>query len=300
VKQKYIGILFIIFAFFWSVTRSITVKLLAEQGLGLNTILFYQTGIALLVLIPVLLYHGRDSFVTKCPAYYLLRIVSGALCMYCFFWGLERTTLAKAVLLNNSAPLFVPFIMIMFFAVRFKKRNWISLIIGFIGIAFILRPKTLSVEIGDVAALISGVLAAFLMISVRLIKRTGTERTITVAFYFSLTLTIISGLIMSMNPQVPVGKQWLYIIYGSFGYLMFQIFFTTSFAFGKVSEISPFMYFGVLFAGIADWLVWKNVPTSLSLIGMLLVIFGGILSIVFNNKKIEEGVQYACKKKESS
>ncbi|MDD4202259.1 MAG: DMT family transporter [Candidatus Omnitrophica bacterium] len=283
-KKKHIGIILVIVAFFWAVGRTVTVKLLSQGGLGLNTILFYQTGFALILMFPFLVYNGINAIVPKKPLYYFLRTLSGILSLYCFFWALERTSLAKAVLLNNSAPLFVPLIIVVFFAAKFKKRNWIFLILGFFGIALILRVRTFSVELGEISALLSGLFAAFSIVSTRVLKKTGNEKSFTIVFYYIFSITIVSGVMLLLHPQFPSSEQWIYLLGGGFMFFLFQILFTMSLAFGKASEISPFMYFGVLFAGIADWVIWKNIPSSMALCGMILVIMGGILSIVFNNE----------------
>jgi drug/metabolite transporter (DMT)-like permease len=49
-------------------------------------------------------------------------------------------------------------------------------------------------------------------------------------------------------------------------------------------RIAPFNYSVVVFSGLIGWLVWKNTPGWLSLVGVLLVAAGGVLSTVFGGR----------------
>jgi drug/metabolite transporter (DMT)-like permease len=42
----------------------------------------------------------------------------------------------------------------------------------------------------------------------------------------------------------------------------------------------------VIFAGLIDWWIWKDVPELISIIGMIVVCVGGLLTINF--KKIKK------------
>ena len=71
-------------------------------------LVFFRSLIGLLVLTPWLLHRGPSYFATRRLGAHLLRALTGLAAMYCFFYALGRLPLAEAVLLNYSAPLFIP------------------------------------------------------------------------------------------------------------------------------------------------------------------------------------------------
>jgi drug/metabolite transporter (DMT)-like permease len=44
--------------------------------------------------------------------------------------------------------------------------------------------------------------------------------------------------------------------------------------------IAPITYFQLLWAGLFGWLVFGDLPTAWSLVGMVLVIFSGLLMVL--------------------
>jgi len=59
--------------------------------------------------------------------------------MYCYFYAIAHLPLAEAVLLNYSAPLFIPLAALLWVGEPFSHRLWWPIGIGFIGIALILK-----------------------------------------------------------------------------------------------------------------------------------------------------------------
>ncbi|MFB6259434.1 MAG: EamA family transporter, partial [Thiohalorhabdaceae bacterium] len=66
--------------------------------------------------------------------------LSGVAAMYCFFFALGHLELATAVLLNYSAPLFIPFIAAAWLGEPVPRSLRWAIPIGFVGIALILKP----------------------------------------------------------------------------------------------------------------------------------------------------------------
>jgi drug/metabolite transporter (DMT)-like permease len=52
-----------------------------------------------------------------------------------------------------------------------------------------------------------------------------------------------------------------------------------------VGQTSPFRYFGVIFAGLVDWLAWGVVPDLSSLLGFLFIIAGVVWILIKENEK---------------
>jgi len=287
-KKPHIGAILITAAFLFASINSAFVKILIQSGMSMFGAIFYQIVIAFFLMIPLIIKSGLKNLIPGCPKYYVLRVVAGTLSGLFFFWSLSRTSLAKAVLLNNSAPLFIPLFIWILFSKKPSLKTMLSVSIGFMGVLFIIRPDPTAIELGDAAALISGVFAALALIGIRLIQRTGTEKDFTVILYFTISLLIASGLMFLKDFQFPNNGQWGYIVFGGLAYMCFQFLVTAAFSFAGANTISPFMYSGVIFAGIIDWKVWGKAPTFFTMIGILLVMMGGIFAMKLATQIIPE------------
>jgi drug/metabolite transporter (DMT)-like permease len=59
-------------------------------------------------------------------------------------------------------------------------------------------------------------------------------------------------------------------------------------AYAKVknpSTLSPFIYLGVLVAGVLEWLVHGRLPTSLTIVGAVLIMFSSLYMIIYRIRK---------------
>jgi len=210
----------------------------------------------------------------------LARTLTGFVALYLFFWSITHTTLAKAILLNSSAPLYVPIIAFIFYKSRISPVVVASICLGFAGIVLILRPDAKSVRLGDIAALTSGILAAFSIIFIRILRRKGEERTITIVLYYALTIMILSFLCSLPHIEFPTGNPLLFVICSAVCFVLFQMFFTSSFKYAPAAKISPLIYFGVIFGALIDACVWNNKLGYLAVLGAVFVIAGSVISML--------------------
>ncbi|MCK9554854.1 DMT family transporter [bacterium] len=281
----YLGIILVVTAFLFGAIRSAFSKILLQEGISAQVILLFQTIIALLILLPWILKNGTKSLAIGNLKQFAVRCVSGFTAIICFIISLKYTTLAKAVLLNNASPLFLPILSVFFFRKKLKIRLLFILAIGFTGIIMILKPETGNMNRGDLLAFLSGALAAVSIVFVRLIQKGKNQNTQSIIFYYLIFIIICSGLLSVKHWVIPHNRiLWMFILIMGATYSLFQISFTTAFVHAPASKISPFIYFGVIFAGLIDWAVWKNAPDILSALGMITVIISAIFSVIFTEK----------------
>src|SRR5699024_736912 len=158
-------------------------------------VVFLRTLFGLLALLPWLLrrqYGHGISLKTQHIGGHLLRVGTGLSAMYCFFYAISQLDLASAVLLNYSQPLFLPFIAWLWLSEVPPTRIYPAVIIGFIGVALILKPGPGWFGSAGFIGLAAGVLAACAMTAIR--SMAATEPALRIVFYFctfSVMLTCI-------------------------------------------------------------------------------------------------------------
>lgn len=247
-----------------------------------TSIIFFQSLCSWLLIAPFAMMKGKDFLVTKHFPMILLRTLLGLGATLLIILALSTVTLAEASVLNNTSPLFVPFIAFLFFKERINHDLWWGLIIGFIGIIIIMRPGFSAVSIGLVYALISGLFSASLIIAVRHIAH---ENFLRIMFYYFLILWALMLPLIFFRWATPPPIVWVYLLCSGVVMIGAQLLLGGALRNASSQEVAPFLYTVVIFSGLLDWLFWGIKPDLLAVVGMIVVIAGGILTTLFSKKK---------------
>ena len=271
-----LAITLITLGFFCSATMSAFSK--AATGVPPLLILFLQYGISFLVFVPSAAKLGRERLKTEHLGLQIFRSATGACCQLLFFMAVRSIPLLDSVLLSNSAPLFIPLVIYVWFRKAVGAVVWVSLLIGLAGIVLIIKPgANMFDNPASLIALLSGVLSAIALVSTN--KLAETEPPVRILFYnFGVaTLLLIPFAIWQWKPLN--ARQWLLLLGVGTFYALTQYFIILAYRYASAAELSPFNYTVVVFSGILGWLVFGSVPDALAVVGTLLICAGGILSI---------------------
>ena len=262
----------LMFASMGGLIRHISADLPNEQ------IVFFRNLFGLLILIPVVWQRGeRIDLKTGHPGLHLLRSLFGLAAMYCFFYALGVLPLADAVLLNFTAPLFIPFVAILWLKERVSPRIWVAILIGFSGVLFILRPGGDLPASAALIGLASGAFAGVAMVSLR--KLSATEPALRVVVYYGVICTLVSTVPLLWAWQ-PINLRSLGIMAaaGSFATLG-QYLLSRGYGCAPAAQIGPFTYTSVVFAALYGWLFWHELPGWTTAGGTLLIMIAGALAM---------------------
>lgn len=257
---------------------AVCVKLAGKTGAKLGWIVFMQYVAAFML---SLLLSAKDKFRNlKSGKLHLelLRGAAGVISFFCFAAAMTEIPMVDASLLQNTAPIFIPIIGLVWLKDSVDKRIWLGILVGFIGIILIIKPDGNVFKAGDLIGLASGVSLALGYVAMRIITRSDGFKTI--LFYFSLTAFILSlplGIIYWSNPPI---EGWLYSLASGIllvAYLNMQQY---SYKHTEASKLSPFNYFVVIYIGLLDWWLFGHVPDLLTIIGIIIVSAGGIIAIL--------------------
>ena len=277
-----IGIIYGLLSAFIFAVMSQFVKILGPD-VPVSMLLFFRFFISLLILIPFLIRDKEFKFglIPPYPKLYLIRIVCPLIALGIIFYSINRFEIVNVLLLQNSAPLFVPVIAWLIFRVSTPFKVKLGLITGFIGLAIILKPSINIVEqLHSFLPLLAGVLIAMASISIRLIGNVNTPNQM--FFYFFYISTVISGIYAAFTWKTPETiNQWMLIIGIGVSGLFYQVLLSLSFMKAPVRLTSPLIFMQTVFVALIDWIIWSSVPSISTLTGAFLVITGGIITIYF-------------------
>ncbi len=239
--------------------------------------MFFVNAFSWFFILPYILNQGYRHLATHRFPMIALRTIFGLLSLYFITLALKNTPLAEVMLLNNSAPLFVPIIAWIWHRAKTPFSLWLGLFVGFAGIILILKPGFGEMNIGLIYALLSGLFAALVFVSTAQIAHEPFSRTL--FYYFSLFWIILSPFLFTQWTFPPL-LIWLYLAIAGVSMLGAQLTITAGLRMASSHGAAAFIYTGVIFSGLIDWIFWKEVPHMISLLGMIVVCMGGLITIL--------------------
>ena len=258
----------------------------AAADLPIEVVVFFRNAVAMAFLLPWLLIRHRNlSLKTSCPHMHLLRAVAGLGAMYCFFIALKLLRLADAMLLCYTLPIFIPIIEWFWLKEPVSRQTKIAVIVGFIGIALILKPGSGLFQAAGLVGLASGLLAALAMVGIR--RMTVTEPVARVVFYFTTFGTLVSSVPLVWAWETPGGHLlWALCVMGILA-IMAQMCLTKGYSLAPAGQVGPFNYGNVVFAALLGWLIWGETLDGLTLAGAILTCSAGIIATYHSERPIK-------------
>ncbi len=254
---------------------------IASTDLPAPQLVFFRSVVGLCIILPVVLPRGLTFIKTPVLHLHLFRGLISICAMTCFFYAIANVGLSESTLLNATSPLFVALMAVPLLKEKVSMRTALALVAGFIGVALILKPGTALFTLAALVGLCSGFFIAFAKILVRYMATT--EPVMRTVFYFSVTSSTYSGLLMLWLWQPPelfdIGVMVVAGICATGG----QTLLTYAFTHNEAVSVAPFTYVTVVMATLIGWLGWNELPDIGSSIGAIIVI-GACLSLSLQGK----------------
>lgn len=220
------------------------------------------------------------------PFLLFFRGFMGFMALVAFFYNIAHISLADAMTFSRTSPMFTALLAFWFLKEKIGKKEVLALIVGFIGIIFIMKPNGLQLDLTDILGLLSGIGAALAYTSVKELKKYYDTRVIVMSFM--LTGTIGPLLLMVFNDflhveflkasfVLPDLKMWIYIIGLGASATIAQIYMTKAYGIAKAGIVGAVSYANILFSLLLGVMLGDALPDLLGAFGIILVIIGGIL-----------------------
>ena len=212
-----------------------------------------------------------------------LRGAFGTTALFFFFLTLQNIPLASAMTIQYLSPIFTSIIAIFVLHEKVRTMQWVFYAMAFGGVLLIeqidTRVSLFFLVIGIISAFCSGV-AYNLVRSLR-----GREHPLTIVLHFQLIGVVAGAISLFFEWKTPIGWDWVYLfLIGVFSQLG-QIFLTSALQKERVAGVAIINYSGLIYALLIGSLVFGEAQSAESLAGMLLVVFGVLLSVVYSNRK---------------
>lgn len=213
-----------------------------------------------------------------------LRGIFGTVALYFFFVTVQNIPLASAMTIQYLSPIFTAIIAIFLLREKVRVPQWLFYAIAFAGVLLIeqfdARVSPLYLALGIISAFGSGM--AYNL--VRSLKEK--EHPLTVVFHFQL-IGMLAGFIFSLfNWTTPAGWDWFYLVLIGIFSQLGQVFLTDALQKEKAASVAIIVYTGLIYGLSIGWIFFGEAQGAGSLFGMLLVIFGVVLSLFYSRRRV--------------
>ena len=181
-----------------------------------------------------------------------------------------------------------PFFLIIFAKFILNEKlnsiSWIAIIIGFIGVIIVLKPTNASMNIYIFLILLVAITNALSFTLVN--KYSYMATTYGFTFYGFLPPTFFSYLFFFTDPIIPSVKE--FVLFSSSGIIVMISAWAFTAAYhiaGNYSSIiSPFIFLQILWATLYGIIFFSEKISTLSIIGIFIIIASGSIAIYNRNK----------------
>ena len=297
------GILFILLGMALFSVQDALIKFIYEDA-ALYELYFGRTFVALILLLGYLKYSKQKIILkTHYPFLTILRVI-------CFFFGfsffyisLTYMSLAMANALFFSSPFFVSILATIFLKEKVGIRRWSAIFIGFIGVYIVLNPNLNDFDYMKLAPVACALCYAISMIITKTTSDKDNVYTQMLHLYFGALLISILFFIFTgegqfnsfTNPTFQfIFREWfinptyawpIIILMGFIGALAFFCVFN-AYSIASPSVVSLYEYSLIIWSIIIGFLLFDNVPTPRTFIGVSIIIGAGIY--IYLREKVKD------------
>ena len=262
-------------------TMGLFVKL-GSQEFSTPELVLYRSLVALLLMGALALPRGRTLRVPRpMLRLHLTRSVLGSCSMLLFFYAIAHLPLPTAITLQNTSPLFLMLIGILWLHMMPGRSQALAIGLGFVGVVLLLRPTLASEQwVVGMLGLLSGLAAAAAQYNIHELGKAG-EPEWRIVFYFSLVSGLFALVWMLLRFQLPAPltlKNMALLL----GLALFatagQYCLTRAFRKGKSLVVASLSYLTVAITSLYGVIFWGDVLPLTSYAAMGLIALAGVLS----------------------
>ncbi len=249
-------------------------------------LLWVQYSLLLLIVLPtIVVRHGWRSL---WPSHIIPQIARGMMSMLAvglFYIAITEIPLADATALIFISPVVVTALSPFLLHENVGIRRWLAVIVGFIGIIFIVQPGFQEFRLGTLASLGAGVIWAFFQIMTRSLAQQ--EIPLVTVLYTALIGAATMNILLPFYWVTPVLSDGVMLLlmagFASAG----QALLIYAFVAAPAVVVAPFVYVTIIVATATGYIAFGDLPGLMTWVGITVIIASGIY-IALREAKVKE------------
>jgi len=192
-------------------------------------------------------------------------------------WALSVLPIATVTAIVFSSPVVVLIFSMRLLGERVSWIRWIAVLVGFAGVLAIIRPGGVDFRWALLIPVAAAVASGLRDVMTRRLSRTDTS--ISVLFWASTLMVAVTLATIPLGWQklTLTASAWLIVnglLNAGAHFLMIE-----ALRLGDAGLVSPFRYTAILWATVAGFLVWQEVPDAMTMLGAAMLVVSGVLIV---------------------
>jgi drug/metabolite transporter (DMT)-like permease len=197
---------------------------------------------------------------------------------YTYIAALAHLAIADITAILLLSPLMITVMAALVLKEPVRWRRWAAVIAGFLGMLLVIKPGAPSFQGAAILAVLSTMGVALRDVTTRNLSKDAP--TLLIAAASVVVLMASGGLLSLVAPWVPVSAANLVVLAcAAVTVLIGNIAIIIAFRDVDVSAVSPFRYTVILWALIAGYLVFGDIPAGLQWVGIGLIVISGLYTL---------------------
>jgi len=246
---------------------------------------FFRNFIAMFFAIFILLKNKEVIQLDKKSVQLLLcRSICGTLGILCNFYAVDHLVLSDASMLNKMSPFFAILFGILILKEKINLIQSSAVIAAFIGALLVMKPGGFRADaLPALIGLLGGLGAGAAYTFVRALGQRGVN-TAFIVFFFSCFSCIATLPHFLLHFQSMTTQQLIFLLLAGLAASAGQFTITAAYCYAPAREISVFDYAQIPFAALLGFLVFQQIPDTLSWLGYIIILGTAALMYFYNNR----------------
>ena len=292
-KSNKTGIFYLVIGMWVFTFQDIIIKLLSDK-VNLFQILFIRSIMTIVFVLLYLTITKQTKLISiSTPIMTTIRSLIFFIGFTMFYYAQTQMPVANALTLFYVSPFFITILSMFLLGEKIDLVRWVIIILGFSGVYFIANPNFEEFNYINLLPVFCALFYGLFMVLTK--KYSTTESSFAQIFYLSLGSLIISGVLglilgdgkyytnsnVSMNY---LSRSWNFIDAGDIGLMLLSalsgfigtVFLINAYRVGDPSRITVFEYSGLIPTMLLGFIIWNDIPTNKTWLGVLIIIGCGL------------------------
>ena len=201
-----------------------------------------------------------------------------AVLAFLFVISLPHLPLGDITIIGQITPLALTVLSALVLRETVGWRRWLAVLVGFVGVLLVIQPTMAGVNAYAIVALIVAVMVAVRDIITR--RMDPAIPTALVTFGATLSVCFAGFLGAPFDEWKSLTPYGLALLAASAALVSIaNMFVVRAFRGVEVSVVSPFRYAAVVWAVLFGFLIWRDVPNALAIVGTLIIVASGLYTM---------------------
>ena len=203
-----------------------------------------------------------------------------------FFYAISIISLAEALTLAFVSPMIVTLLSAIILKEEVGFRRWSAVVVGFIGVLFVIRPGFNEVNLATITALGCGICYAIYIISTR--KLSNQDSPLLTLIFTGLSGSIVISLIVPFYwSDLTLIQLLLLVLLAAIGTLA-HFLLILSLNFAEASKLAPLSYSEIIMNVIIGYYFFGDFPSQWVWIGLVIIVASGVYISFRENIKVNK------------